>query len=226
MTTQFVPSESLTAPRRWQFADPLRVVALDAQHRLVLHPPTGSWAIVAEEDLPTIAALRDAVDRGRVDEMDVDENNPTLSKLRQSGLLLKDGRAVWSDLPFKHSERPLNTLILKVVGFCNLACTYCYDYNRVIYRQRMSKAVAEQAISQALARSASGLMILFHGGEPLLAFDLIRDLVPLARREAEAAGRDVRFAVQTNGTQFTSDVVDFLLAEDVAVGVSQPCWPG
>jgi uncharacterized protein len=111
-------------------------------------------------------------------------------------------------------------LILKLVGYCNLACRYCYDYNQATFRQRMPAAIAEAAIAQALARAPGGLTILFHGGEPLLEFDLIRRLVAFARREAAQAGRQVVFGIQTNGTQFTSEIVDFLLAEDFAVGVS------
>ena len=138
MSTQFIPLESLTMRRRWAFARPLRFVALDEKNRLLLHPPSGSWAIVPREDLPAIRILCDAVDRGLADEMEVDESNPSLVKLRESGLLLKDGRAAWSDVSFKHTDRPLSMLILKLVGYCNLACAYCYDYNRVIYRHRMS----------------------------------------------------------------------------------------
>jgi uncharacterized protein len=61
---------------------------------------------------------------------------------------------------------------------------------------------------------------LFHGGEPLLAFDTIRQLVPFAKTEAANCGRQVTFAVQTNGLHFSPEVLEFLLAEHFAIGIS------
>jgi uncharacterized protein len=59
---------------------------------------------------------------------------------------------------------------------CNLACVYCYE--KVKSRRRISLETAKEAISKAFSRCSDGeeLEISFHGGEPLLAFDLLRDV--------------------------------------------------
>jgi uncharacterized protein len=224
MPDTFVPIETLAPARRWQFAEPIRVHTLGGGHSLLLHPPSGSWMIVDAGGLNSFVALAAAAKRGILDQMardgEIAEDHPLLVELQRGGLLVKEGRAAWSDVTLNHAATPLNMLILKLVGYCNLACKYCYDYNQATFRQRMPSAIAESAIGQALARAVGGLTILFHGGEPLLEFDLIRRLVAFARREASLAGREVVFGIQTNGTQFTREIVDFLLAEDFAVGVS------
>lgn len=111
-------------------------------------------------------------------------------------------------------------LILKLVGYCNLACAYCYDYNQRTARSRMPLSTAQNAITQAFEQSRDGLNILFHGGEPLLAFDAIRRLVPFARAAAATLGRRVEFSIQTNGTLFTPENVEFLLGERFSIGIS------
>ena len=193
MLDAFVPIETLAPRGRWQLAQPIRVHALDGGHSLLLHPPSGSWMIVDAEGLNSFVALAAAAERGLLDQMERDgefaEDHPLLVDLQRSGLLLKDGQAAWSDVTFNHSVTPLNMLILKLVGYCNLACKYCYDYNQAIFRQKMPDAIAESAIAEAVGRAVGGLTILFHGGEPLLEFDLIRRLVAFARREASQAGQ-------------------------------------
>ena len=58
---------------------------------------------------------------------------------------------------------------------------------------------------------------MFHGGEPLLRFGLLKEIVACARSEAGSPER-VRFALQTNGVLMTDEIVAFLEAHDFSVG--------
>lgn len=220
MSLGLIPVESLRLRRKWQFAEPIVRHTLDEARALVLHPPTGAWAIVERAHLPVFDALMQAAAAGKLDAaVDADEH-PLLADLHESGLLLRDGRAVWSDIRFDHRDAPQTMLILKLVGYCNLACSYCYDFDDDRYKHRLSREVAQQAISQSLQRAREGLLLHFHGGEPMLAWDDVCHLCEFSRREADRLGRTVTFSLQTNGTRFTDDNVPYILENRLRVGIS------
>jgi uncharacterized protein len=64
-----------------------------------------------------------------------------------------------------------------------------------------------------------GICILFHGGEPLLQFSLIEEIVTFALNEAKEANR-VSFKIQTNGSLFTDKIISFLDKHNFSVGLS------
>ena len=220
MSTQLVSIRALNACPRWEFVKPIRMRDLGGGKILLLHPRSGSWTIIGSEDQPIVEAVIKAADDGLLDELADLENQPLIKQFVKTGLLTKDGNAAWLPSDLDRSKQPVTLLILKMVGFCNLACTYCYDYNNVTYNRRMTVTTAETAISQAMERAGPRLNILFHGGEPLLAFDEIRLLVSFARRKAAQLEKTVEFSIQTNGTKFASDVVDLLLSERFSIGIS------
>lgn len=85
-------------------------------------------------------------------------------------------------------ENSLNTIILQVTQNCNLRCQYCVysgSYiNRVHNNKRMSVEVAKQAIDFLAKHSMNSkeISIGFYGGEPLLEFSLIQEIVDYAER--------------------------------------------
>ncbi len=204
----------------WLFVEPIQVQHLSEDYRLLLHPPTGSWAIVATDQMPIVEVLVDAAKRGLLNELASPEKYSLFEDFVSCGLMLKNGYTAWSSTNFNHAANPVSKLILKLVGYCNLACTYCYDYNTATYKERMTVETATEAITQAFNCAGSYLSILFHGGEPLLAFDTIQYLVPFARAKAAELNKEVSFSVQTNGTQFNQQTVSYLLAEKFSIGVS------
>jgi sulfatase maturation enzyme AslB (radical SAM superfamily) len=81
--------------------------------------------------------------------------------------------------------------------------------------------VARDALDLFLAHGGRQGLIEFNGGEPLLAFDLLERSMSYAKACAEAEG--VRFAVTTNGTLLTSEMMAVLAAHDVELQVSVHC---
>jgi len=132
--------------------------------------------------------------------------------------------------PYVHPSEaniPLKTLILHVTEACNLRCTYCYqaeasDREAGRQQQAMSPEVAEQAVDFLIEHSGplEDLVIVFFGGEPLLNFELIRFVVNLATEKAKEAGKKVSFALTTNGTVLTDEIVGFLDEKHIGVTVS------
>ncbi len=219
MAVAFVPWESLARKARWRFVRPIRRRAIPGGQVLLLHPPSGSWAILPQEKMPEFIGLVQAVELGLMDDRQP-AHEPLLGRLFESGLLERDGRTAFTEARFVHTGGPLQTLLLKLVGYCNLACAYCYDFDPDTYHHKLPIEVAERAIDEALDLAGEQLTLLYHGGEPLLAFPELVHLTEYARRAAAQRGKTVGFSLQTNGTRFTRETVDFLLREKIGVGIS------
>jgi uncharacterized protein len=93
---------------------------------------------------------------------------------------------------------------------CNLRCTYCYGGRK--FARRMSESVMRQAVDMALARERQHLDVALFGGEPLLCFDLIRAAADYVERELRrrlGAAPTVRWLLNTNGTLFTDEILEW-----------------
>lgn len=121
-------------------------------------------------------------------------------------------------------ERRVEGITLQVTQQCNLRCKYCvYSGNyqsREHSGKQMSFEMAKKGIDFVLERSAdlSRIPIGFYGGEPLLAFGLMKKIVRYAKERA--AGKALSFNVTTNGTLFTDENIEFLLENDFSVMIS------
>jgi uncharacterized protein len=132
------------------------------------------------------------------------------------------------------------TWVIKVSKFCNMRCSYCYEWEHLDDAARMSPEllrrllVAIRDMHRTRSARAGGLPVVstlvLHGGEPLiLPVDYLRRLFDLAREifgsDALASGA-VRFGAQTNLLACKDDVVDLLVENGVALGVSCDFVPG
>lgn len=104
-------------------------------------------------------------------------------------------------------------LILGLTGQCNFACSYCYAHAQP--RQRMAFATAVKAIDLAAA-GGEPFVLQFSGGEPLLAFDLIKDIAAYVRRNRIAA----LLQLQTNASLLDGEIARFLYQAGIGVGIS------
>jgi len=99
---------------------------------------------------------------------------------------------------------------------CNLACSYCYAPEKP---DGMTLKTAEKALALALSQVEKDeeIQIHFQGGEPLLCFPLIQDIVGLTHHLKAS-----RFAFQltTNGTLLSQEMLDFFAEEDIALRIS------
>lgn len=111
-------------------------------------------------------------------------------------------------------------LSLVLTHACDLACTYCYAGPKD--GRRMPLAVGRRAIDRAVRAVPPGgrLDLGLFGGEPLLAWDVGRELVRHARAAARERGVGLAVALTTNGTHVDEAVCDELLALGVRVSVS------
>jgi uncharacterized protein len=187
---------------------------------LFLQAHSGSWIIVSKRSAEEVRGLLEAAFCGLLDSYPDAADNPLIGELHRAGLLTINGRTSWEQVDFDNNSSKINTLILKMAGYCNIACTYCYDFEAATYKDRLDADQGKKAIDGALEHAGPRLNLLFHGGEPLLAFGTIRKLVAYARSKAQQTGTELLFSIQTNGTRFSPEIVEFLIGNSFSVGVS------
>ena len=107
----------------------------------------------------------------------------------------------------------VKALCLHVAHTCNLNCSYCFASQGNYHGDRavMSFEVGKQALDFLMANSPGrrNLEVDFFGGEPLMNFDVVKQLVAYAREEEKKHGKNFRFTLTTNGLLIDDDVIDF-----------------
>ena len=93
-----------------------------------------------------------------------------------------------------------NTILLVITNRCNLNCVYCYETNKNLLE--MSFEMAKDIIRKELLSNDIN-EIEFHGGEPMLHFNLIKKVCEWVWKEFP--NNEAKFFLTTNGTQFTDE---------------------
>ena len=118
----------------------------------------------------------------------------------------------------------IKALCLHVAHSCNLNCEYCFAGQGKFHGERalMSFETGKAALDFLVARSGKrrNLEVDFFGGEPLMNFGVVKELVAYARSIEEAAGKNFRFTLTTNGVLIDDEVIDFANRECVNVVLS------
>ncbi len=145
---------------------------------------------------------------------DIDICYDEVNELKESGQLFTEDvfKPIAHELK-KRTSGVVKALCLHVAHTCNLNCSYCfasqgkYNGNRAV----MSFEVGKQALDYLVAHSGSrkNLEVDFFGGEPLLNFGVVKDLVKYARSIEKEANKNFRFTLTTNGMLIDDDVIDF-----------------
>ena len=107
----------------------------------------------------------------------------------------------------------VKALCLHVAHTCNLNCAYCFASQGKYHGERavMSFEVGKQALDFLIANSGTrrNLEVDFFGGEPLMNFQVVKDLVAYARSIEKEHHKNFRFTLTTNGLLIDEDVIDF-----------------
>ncbi len=107
----------------------------------------------------------------------------------------------------------IKALCLHVAHTCNLNCSYCFASQGKYHGDRaiMSFEVGKQALDFLVEHSGTrkNLEVDFFGGEPLMNFQVVKDLVAYARSIEKEKGKHFRFTLTTNGVLVDEDVIDF-----------------
>lgn len=137
-----------------------------------------------------------------------------IESLKQAGQLFSpDTFAPMAGTLKARSGNIVKALCLHVAHTCNLNCAYCFASQGKYHGERglMTFEVGKRALDFLMENSGSrrNLEVDFFGGEPLMNWQVVKDLVAYARSVEKERGKNFRFTLTTNGMLIDEDVIDF-----------------
>lgn len=125
---------------------------------------------------------------------------------------------------FKNRQTVVKALCLHIAHDCNLACRYCFAEEGEYHgrRELMSYEVGKAALDFLIANSGSrrNLEVDFFGGEPLMNFQVVKELVAYGREQEKLHNKNFRFTLTTNGVLLNDDIMEFANREMANVVLS------
>ncbi|GAB6159102.1 thioether cross-link-forming SCIFF peptide maturase [Desulfotomaculum varum] len=158
----------------------------------------------------------------RYDRPEIEQALAEITALQQEGLLFTTD-------PHQDDYRPRTDTVVKALCLhaahdCNLRCKYCFAGQGQFGGPGglMSAQIGRAAIDFLIEQSGprKHIEIDFFGGEPLLNFQVIKELVPYGREKARQAGKEIKYTLTTNGVLLNREVQQFLLENQMAAVLS------
>lgn len=138
-------------------------------------------------------------------------------------LLAQEGQLYTEDIyenyidSFKNRETVVKALCLHIAHDCNLACKYCFAEEGEYHGRRaiMSYEVGKKALDFLVANSGNrtNLEVDFFGGEPLMNWEVVKQLVAYGRSLEEEHHKKFRFTITTNGVLLNDEILEFVNKE-------------
>ena len=152
--------------------------------------------------------------REDVTEQDLQECYAQVVQLKENGKLFTED--TFEPMAGKLKEKTagvVKALCLHIAHTCNLNCSYCFASQGKYHGDRaiMSFEVGKRALDFLIENSGSrrNLEVDFFGGEPLMNFQVVKDLVAYARSIEKEHNKNFRFTLTTNGILIDDDVIEF-----------------
>jgi uncharacterized protein len=196
----------------------------------LLEPDSGTYAVLESIQ----AGESDAALLARLDTIGARASLATiaseLTSLRNLGLFepiretsTPEERRMLVDSLLSHHPRKL---MLLVQTNCNLKCTYCYEVKSGFHTSSAKKSMdletAKRSVDDLVRRSGGrpNLQVTFFGGEPLINFELVQEVVAYCKSIAESTRKNFGYAITSNGVLLTDAIIAFLVREQFTVMIS------
>ena len=152
-----------------------------------------------------------------VTEAEVLECIEDIKALESAGKLYTEDTYEKLAIDFKNNSNVIKALCLHVAHTCNLNCSYCFASQGKYQGDRavMSFEVGKQAFDFLIANSGNrkNLEVDFFGGEPLMNWEVVKQLVEYARSIEKEHNKNFRFTLTTNGMLLNDDICEYLNKE-------------
>ena len=150
-------------------------------------------------------------DRYTADE--IGEAAGEIEELKNAGVLFTEDIYENYLMDFKKRPTVVKALCLHIAHDCNLACKYCFAEEGEYHgrRELMSYETGRQALDFLIANSGNrrNLEVDFFGGEPLMNWQVVKDLVAYGREQEKLHDKKFRFTLTTNGVLLDDEVMEF-----------------
>lgn len=193
-------------------------------YNIVLDTYSGAIHIVDDPTYEAIQMLDEKKERSEIETQL--KNKYDLKEEEIQGLFgeidsLIESEQLFTEDPYEKlsldvTKRPtfIKALCLNVAHTCNLTCDYCFASQGKYkgHRAIMSFDVGKRAIDFLLENSGShhNLDIDFFGGEPLMDWEVVKQIVDYARSKEEEWNKHFRFTFTTNGVLLNDEIIDYL----------------
>ena len=176
---------------------------------------TGGWLSLKRQEFQQLLANK------------VDRQGKLYQKLRENSFLLEPVDVYNSSVTgalrgmkeYTFSSTSLHIFVL--TNKCNLCCIYCQAQAEESREYgRMSVETGRHAIDIALSAPGQHLTFEFQGGEPLLNFPVLREMVLYGEQEAKRVGKHVYFTVVSNLSLLDEEKLAFLMEHRVSISTS------
>ncbi len=149
---------------------------------------------------------------GKYDPRDAAEAVEQIRELIEMGMLFTEDEVDRSI--FDEKEPVIKAMCLHVAHDCNMRCTYCFGDKGAFegIRCLLTPETGKKAIDFLIDHSGSrhNLEIDFFGGEPLMNFEVIKQLVEYGREAEKRKNKHIRFTVTTNGLLLDQNKIDYI----------------
>ncbi|MEE3449951.1 MAG: thioether cross-link-forming SCIFF peptide maturase [Acutalibacteraceae bacterium] len=148
-----------------------------------------------------------------VTDSDINELFEDIEQLKENGKLFTED--VYADKAFdlKNRNTVIKALCLHVSHTCNLNCEYCFASQGKYHGDRalMPLEVGKRALDFLIENSGTrrNLEVDFFGGEPLMNWEVVKEIVRYGRELEKVHNKNFRFTLTTNGVLIDDDVIDF-----------------
>ncbi len=158
-------------------------------------------------------AILTALRGENTDDAELTEMVDEIIELRDDGMLFTEDIYEKSIDAFQNRETVVKALCLHIAHDCNLKCQYCFAEEGEYHGRRalMSFEVGKKALDFLVANSGHrvNLEVDFFGGEPLMNWQVVKDLVAYGRSLEKPHNKKFRFTLTTNGVLLDDDIIAF-----------------
>ena len=165
------------------------------------------------ETEPAEAVMAKAMEVHKITREDAEECIADIDKLKEEGKLYVPDKYAHLAKDYRKKRFSIKALCLHVAHTCNLNCSYCFASQGKYHGERalMSLETGKRAIDFLIENSGyhKNLDIDFFGGEPLMNWDVCKELVKYGREQEKIHGKNIRFTLTTNGVLLNDEVTEF-----------------
>ena len=172
---------------------------------------TGNWMIISKEDYELLK--KNTV-------------NKSLSTVLEKNFILLTEKNIDSyinKLRIRYgflTEGPTLHIVV-VTSNCNLSCIYCQSSASNVAANNMNQVTANETVDRIFESPSDSFIIEFQGGEPLMNFPAIKNIIQYANRRAERDHKQVEYSLITNFTStVTKEKLIFLMENNVSISFS------
>ena len=151
----------------------------------------------------------------RYSEEEIKEAYEEICELYEEKTLFSDD--IYGDYANTAVMSPIKAMCLHIAHDCNLRCKYCFastgDFGtgRKLMPFETGKAAIDFLLEKSVGRE--NLEVDFFGGEPLMNFQVVKDIVEYARSKEEEFGKHFKFTITTNGMLLNDENIDYINKE-------------